>query len=406
MVEEVLALYNTPHQKLLLRQRAIDDLLCDGRIVKKRYTELCTWKLKCQEWAKPGKFGRIIVDLGVESSLQGAPFAEYCKKRMVRSVYHKNSKFTFISAPKPDDMKAMFNDLYESPYDVNLYAFSDDATVAVREDGVLKWYDLDISSCDMSHQTSIFNLLFDAFEFPMHVRESVSDQILRDIIVRNPEKYKEYFILRPLVMYLQSGITITTLINTFSWWIMFLNIVDVGDFTQNGITTACAGCGYIVDIGHKDRFQKVTFLKHNPVRCTCCNSWQPVINIGVILRASGILKGEIPSTSRTSIDDAVRDHQSGVMNGLLSKIDNKTFEQLNPRSTDKVVKPDGFINLLHEGVKHKYTTNDLLDRYDFTESECLQLHEDIRETGLGYTCYSSLASRIFSTDYGLRTPLT
>jgi hypothetical protein len=71
--------FRDPHPKKALRVQCMDELTLAGDLEKQITNKSVTYKVKSDEWAKPGKWARGIGDLGVAASLQGAWITEALK---------------------------------------------------------------------------------------------------------------------------------------------------------------------------------------------------------------------------------------------------------------------------------------------------------------------------------------
>jgi len=410
MDTSVKLLVTKDHIKKKMRQEDYKVLDVTRDYVKISWLNGCVWKLKLDEYAKIGKIGRIVVDLGVSASLQGAEIAEHCKKNFGdRDLIIDDSLFHFVTQPSPDKLKYAFNLLRESSlYRVVLIAFSDDACIAYNDNGKWRSFNLDFSSCDSSHTTPIFEEMFNTFRVPKEYKKALLGQIRSPIRIDSPHKEMKEppIIIHPTELYLQSGITITTLMNTFAWMACFLNIRKILHITIDSIQKSCEELGYITTIEENLIPEDITFLKANPVLCTCHNEYQPVMNLGVIYRASGVCRRDLPGRRKTPIHERATTFQSQLMNGLTCTIDNTIISTLNPgKSSVVTIVSNAQRNNLHTGKVHSYSNDNLFRRYRATpeEIDTLTIHSHIQ--GFGTTTYDPLVSKILTKDYGLRTPI-
>jgi hypothetical protein len=403
-------LVKIPHKKRLARVAALNDIDQNNGYVSDAWLDWCEWKFKNDEYAKPSKYGRIIVDLGITASLQGAYISDACKKHFGdKDIILDDCLFHFVSKPSPEALSNAFDLLMNyTRYRLVLIVFSDDASIGFLEGGVWRYANLDFSSCDSSHTRFMFESMFTAFDFPEEFRKALSGQILANIKILNPDKNlsEKPIYLRPKGMYLQSGITITTLMNTYAWYCCFhamthdmRKLEDVVDITRK--------VGYITTIDYCQISEELTFLKANPVKCACCQVYRPVMNLGVIFRASGVCRQFLPGRRKHSLEERAKKFQSELMNGLLCGIDSKTLNKLNPRSTNKHITYLGAqSNNLHtQRVVHTYTDEELFKRYNLTSDDISSLNNDLDSSGFGTVCYSHAVSVILQKDYGFATPI-
>lgn len=115
--------------------------------------------------------------------------------------------------------------------------------------------ELDISSCDASHVTGIFNLFDDALTagFPELYDGSAISRCTNLFTLRNPENEQEYITVKPQGLILPSGSVLTTSINTLaSRWICFV-------YSQYGME-GVERCGYDVTAKFSRELSCCSFL--------------------------------------------------------------------------------------------------------------------------------------------------
>lgn len=406
MREDAARLAITPHPKRKLRENAWSDLNITGDVGRKVWLKSCWWKFKQDEIAKPGKYGRLIVDLGVSASLQGAGWAEHVKKTLGdREVVYNDCCFVFCTQPHPEEVMHYFNRLWDNEYRVYMLVFSDDACISVKGKGVRRCANLDFSSCDSSHNTELFEMFFDIFKCPADVRAALIKQILSPIRVKDKWS-KDMVILKPLEMYLQSGITITTVINVTAWLLCFTHLAITHCDAMEDIERRVRECGYLVTTANCDKFEDLQFLKMSPTM-DVNGIYHAVLNLGVIFRSSGVCRGDLPG--RGDIRKRAADFQSSLMNGMLLPIDNETLGHLNPGTTTTVTDPSLYSSSLyltqfHNSARYAYSDEALFRRYDLLPWELAELQYVCRNVGCMQTVYSSAVGKILLKDYGLDLP--
>jgi len=401
-------LANTPHPKLALRQNAYRDLLTSSELGSEVWLRSCNWKFKPDEIARPGKYGRLIVDLGVSASLQGADWTSYVKSRIdCREIHHLDCVFVFVGTPDPTLLTHYFDRLMNHEHLIYIICFSDDACISYKNaSGDNEIYNLDFSSCDSSQTQSMFEFMFKLFDCPKDVEIALRGQIMSTIRVQSYNK-KHCVLLKPKEYYLQSGITATTLLNTTAWFACFLHMSEhYHPFLD--IVKLCADVGYTVTVDHCEIPEDIQFLKMSPVE-NIHGQYFAVLNLGVILRASGVCRGYLPE--RGPIDQRALAFQSGIMNGMLRPIVNRDLQHLNPKTSHDVVDLSQVSNLFtHLNYRHvpihEYTTEALTRRYRLSpDIELPEFCYQLRHSRLFSTSYSTSIDKILSKDYSLNCPL-
>lgn len=391
------------HLKKKLRAMTYKQIEASGLIGDEAWLCEVIWKMKLDEWAKNGKFGRIIVDLGVAASLQGAMYAEKCKHILGdRDILYKGCVFHFVTQPSPDRLRYVFDTLQNMRGDLTMFVFSDDACCAIRTADGVRIFNLDFSSCDISHTPGLFDALFMLFKTPAEIVKAYHLQMAADIKVRSPHNRKERIILRPKGHYLQSGSTITTLVNTFAWLLCFVSMVDSHVTDLQSVQDTCLSCGYIVTGEECFIPEDITFLKYNPVKCSCHDEYQPVINLGVIFRASGTCRGDLPGRRSRGITERAKKFQSELMNGFTCKIVNPTLKLLNPGNSSKTVDYTEHISGL--GDAHTFSDDALFKRYRFDNDSIESIRQACHESDVGSVVYLNEIGEILRRDYGLGLP--
>lgn len=417
MREGAVELTIMPHPKRQLREDGWVFICLNGDVGRGCWVKSVNFKLKTDEVAKFGKYGRVVVDLGVTASLQGALWAEHVKKVLSQNAFrYRSCSCYFVGSPRPEDVTPYFDLLWEHGDVVCMICFSDDSCVSIFIDGVHYVFNVDISSCDASHTSAVFTTMFDAFLCPPEIREALTAQIMCPIRVYSVDerhkKDRDLVILKPTEYYLQSGITITTAINTFAQLFNFISIVDfindseAVDVAKLGecIICACRQVGYIVTVERCHIREETQFLKMSPMLDTN-GVYRCVLNLGVVLRASGVCRGDLPG--RGPLIPRAIDFQYSLMNGLLNCIDYPPIQKLKPNG-GKLVPIDfsQYGSLYHTCVHdsrvwRSFTRGSFYTRYSLSEREIDELESYFENGCFGSVLYSSAVDKVLSKDYGL-----
>jgi hypothetical protein len=366
--------------------------------------------MKPDEIAKLMKYARMIVDLGVGASLEGAYWAAQMKEWLSDKVIPIGTGAAiFCGSPDPIKVMEYFTLLQENNYTHLLLIFSDDGTLSILEaDGSNTCYNMDISSCDTSHTPSLFNFLFDLCETPDDIKAALHNQIMAPMKVFSVD-HEHYVKMKPKDYYLQSGITITTLINSVSQMLILHSLVHHNARDTADVMHACARMGYKVTLEKCHKPQDMQFLKMSPC-IDITGVWRAVLNLAVILRASGVFRGDLPRRSRNStiFEDATY-IQRCLMSGLLSGIDHPVLNLLCPGgfiSTPEAYKlaaqyVDALKYVDHsKSPRHKFD-DEIAVRYDLDGEELQQLYLCILQSGVGTLSRCSACDKIFAKDYAL-----
>lgn len=390
----------TPHPKLALRANEYDSRSTTGTWAELVWLHSCEWKLKTIEYAKFLKFARFIVDLGVAASLQGARFFDWAKHILGdKKIVVNNSCFIFVTAPDPEIITAILLEVIRNSYSRMFVVFSDDCCASIYG----KYANFDISSCDASHEAPLFHQMFDALQTPDEIRTAMIGQISALIRIHNPTFKNEVVLMVAEYLYLQSGWTGTTLINVFAWLNIFLMCERLNASTPFEVVQAARLVGYILTYQECHQPEDLQFLKMSLAE-TVDGDYYAVLNLGVILRASGCCKGDL-------IHNPL-EFQTALMDGLLAFIDCPELEQLNPHH-----KPQKPINInladysgvlgvlnLQNGRRRRYTLEALTQRYLPSACKLEQFRFILANLKLGRYSYDELGRDILEKDYSLGAP--
>lgn len=319
MEEECRLHHDDPHPKKALRIQAYRELLETGLIHKRLWLTSVKYKMKKDEWAKILKYARMIGDLGVAASLQGFRLTKFMKLTQTHSFKLFGGVAQFISTPKASVLHEVFEKMYNPPGAFYFAMFSDDSILAVRDKGVVRWYNLDISGCDSSHGPTIFSALLNI------VPNQFRDDLLRLVeqcelpIIVSSSDGKHKIKLKPAHATLYSGSTLTTTINNWANFLIIYSIARGGDFSPAGISASAKRCGYIVTVEVCDCFEDVQFLKNSPVK-DAAGTYRPVVNLGILLRSTGVCRGDLPGRRKVPLKERARIFQSALLQGMYPRV--------------------------------------------------------------------------------------
>jgi hypothetical protein len=401
MFDEFVAYALSVHPKRQLRRAALHDLLNNcgrGSLSVHTIVRNVRGKLKLFEIAKPGKAPRLIADLGVEASLIGGFVCKKFKECMA-SFRTPGCYSEYIESPDIASLTRVFDKLINLTDKMYFPYFSDDSCISLRcSDGVFL-ANIDISSCDGTHTTAIFewaqSLLLDTPMYDNFLR--CMHQLQLPLVMSSSAGDRSHiFRLYEGGYQLYSGSTCTTLVNNVAC-LLFSTAVSQYDFRKvkreevpEILSRIISGCGYKVTIDVCSSPQDLQFLKHSPNIQNL-----PWLNFGPILRSMGIAKfGYIPRTRGVS-----RDLKTQCFYFEQSKIKGLC----NAGSS-------AYIRLLAE--KYNVTTDDtwstinvderdLISRYKCTVEDYHEFLSIERDSGFGYLKRCRFSDLVFSKDYGL-----
>jgi len=402
--------YADTHKKQRLRIEAFRELLNSGELSKAKslWVKKILWKMKRAETKKFGKKTRMIGDLGVGASLRGFRLTNALKvAQATERVYYKGGEIMFCKSPDPVALSEAFDKLINPPGRFFFVYFSDDSCLSIRRGDKIDRYNLDISSCDASHGPEIFKTLVDIVPERMRAdMQILVDQCKLPAHIQSFQDRRKKVKLIPRRPLLFSGSTITTAINNIANLAIAKSIADCDYRGEADVMFAAQDVGYIVS-GCKplEFIEDLQFLKNSPVLDTQGN-WKPMLNLGVLLRASGTCEGDL--NGRGDLRERAREFQRGLLHGAypftnFQMLDNmkmamgegKLSQQAMDQFEYKVVKNDSY-------PPYRCDEDSLYRRYRLTPLEVAELLEFSKSDV--FTEFSSGgASKILKTDYSLTT---
>lgn len=408
---ECLEHYADPHDKRDLRICAHDDLFTGGikrtNFQSKVLLYQVEYKMKKNDWAKHGKEPRVIGNLGVPASLQGFRTAKYMKMAQEKTIELENGTLWFCPTSSHDNLQRVFDAMLNPKLDYFFACFSDDSVLAIRTEDGVKWYNLDVKSCDASHGPKIFSN-FVKTGGTTAMRQDLAllvDQLRVPIVVHDlASKDRVTLKKRDNMPTLFSGTTITTGVNNFASLLIGYSIIKSLATTERQIQAAARRVGYMLDIEHCPIFEDVQFLKHSPV-LDKTGQWRPLLNLGVLLRLSGTVTGDCPG--RGDLRARGDKFQYSLLQGAYPSSSFPLIDNL--KSTCTPHNDSAFSDVVSQQLRYKVGQTVRAEFYSedvFRRYRCTPADIEIVTTGFGLAGYGTLHAnpsldKIMRRDYGL-----
>lgn len=403
--------YADPHDKREMRINGYNDLLGTGLLVLtdnwvRRHRVTC--KLKEDEFAKTGSYPRVIVDMGVEASLFGFRITDFMKRAMAQSYRFRDGHFMFVKSPTFDSLTMVFNLLLNPPGKYFFAFFSDDSCLSIRLDGKVHIFNVDIKSCDSSHGRSVFDAL--AWATPECARNDMLTLITQcssDLQIVCPHNNRQKVVLRPSRPVLFSGATITTSINNIACLTILVSVLESHfDGTEACLASAALNCGYQVTTERCILPQDIQFLKHSPVIDTA-GVLRPMLNIGVLLRLSGVCRGDLPG--RGDLRVRAEQFQYSLLQGCYPRVSFRLLSNMYAATGQPTPPPvirDAVAKLLAFRVSHSstdvayaVTPSECYLRYRLTPFQIEEIDESFGNCRYGQQVFTSAGAKILLKDY-------
>lgn len=310
-IEELIAKYKDPHPKRPLRVAATEDMDSMGTLsifedVLRKLVN--AYKVKTLERIDPESVARAIGDLGVHKSLRGFVSTKLLKRAQETPFTIGGAEARFVPRSTERLLRQTFKRHYDAKEtgDLMLDFFSDDMVLTING----KTYELDISKCDTSHGSSVFDSLLK--NMPNNTLgesiRNVVDQLRQPVSIRAPEMapgekaakielYTIDLVTGQRTPALLSGSTITTAINNYACHLIFESIVrentskPISDMA--GVKRAAALAGYLLKVREVTDLRSLQFLKHSPV-VDKDGEIRALLNLGVFFRSQGSIAQDLP----------------------------------------------------------------------------------------------------------------
>lgn len=410
---------NMIHPKRALRVQDYNNLVLSGKLGHGVYTARVKGKNKIIEFAKPGKYSRLINDLTVSGSLYGGYLADACKTAMagehIVELRGKTARSSFVKSPDIPILSECFEHLICPQHDLEFVYFSDDSCVSIRCDDGVYFCNLDISSCDSSNGVVIFDTLLELTKLnsAFHsVMKGCIDQCRLPLVLANPANEKERVTLKTRNPVEYSGSVLTTLLNNVAnSYIYHAIFAAISRHSRTGlrkadmkslIIDAAASVGYIVTIVECPSYHSLQFLKHSP--CMTEKGITAVLNAGVLLRMLGQCDGDLPG--RGDITARAEAFNASLVQGVVHSGNTPLLRCLQKRFPVREVLPQHFTmpqsytktQGLAKGV---ISSGEFAQRYGSTAAEVDELVCLIHAARVGDKIFCDLVDRIMHVDYGL-----
>lgn len=417
--------HDDPHPKKIIRMQAMDELIQTSKIFETNWTDHVLYKMKKDEWAKPGKYPRMIGDLGVHASLAGFRVTDFLKvAESYEPTIENEIEIQFIKSPQQNVLRDTFSKLLNPPLRGYFCYFSDDSCFSIKVGNAIYTFNIDISSCDASHTRAIFNALVEVTpDVAKTDIQTLVKQLETPILLRSVANPKNQVLLATTGPKLYSGSTLTTRINNLACQLIGKSLSETSfdgcsshDDIKTIIIQAAEQVGYQVTCEACPHYSQIQFLKHSPI-FDSENLLQPFLNLGVLLRLSGVCKRDLPG--RGDLRERARLFQHSLLMGVYPSISFDLIDDMRNSVAGDGAKgrtethiTSQITNILNYKVvtdssdqPFRVTMEELNLRYpNVSTDEMCELVQDMGTAKFGVALACSAASKILHKDYGLICP--
>lgn len=430
-LEEQILLATSPHVKQKLRVKSIKELIAKGEMLNSLFMSKISGKIKIPEFAKNGKKPRLIGDFTCPGSLLAGFLIPVIKHAFSESVMIGGSVLKFVYSTDKEELDSLFGEIDASPYDHYVF-FSDDMCCKITVNGKTRWFNLDISSCDSSNGTAVFDRVVWFFnqnlEFERLLTKAVM-QCSQRLVIFHPagKKYNENITARPTTPIEFSGTQLTTSLNNIAAssicisLIYHLNIertirpeceIDIDEV----VARAALAVGYEVTVDKCRSLVDVQFLKHSFYHDDT-GVVRSFVNAGALLRSFGTCWMDLPFNSKLgeSITTAaeMRNWQTlqGFRNSGLDLITKPLLQSPcavrhagHQQLLNRMSNESHYKTYLHEEkARLPVPTLHFMERYNLDASELEELVTLLSEAQVGHLLSCNAIDKIMNKDYGYPT---
>lgn len=391
-----------PHIKQRIRIRAANEVLSLGKLLSLIHTKSNKIIVKTGELLPPGKAPRVIGDLSTNASIVGSLLAKIFKKVSEIPFRYKSLFSRFQPNPDIKRITNLFKHILNPKELLVHYFFSDDSVMSYQCIDGLAICNLDISSCDSSITSHLFNLMVNMWPAGwIELARACVAQLLKKVKIYCG-KYK--LSVLPLFIRLLSGASFTTSIdglgNQLIGYVVAENVRPNMTKQQFYHCVEQSGriAGFDLTIQVAEDYHLLQFLKFSPVY-TSCNQLTSVLNIGAIIRNLGSSDKRLPG--KGSIEHRFHNYMRGVISGYQHAGNHAVLDILRRKYPHTN-------NIIYERY-HKVTgkqvgyvnSTELFKRYSLTEAEIQEFLFYISEAGYGDMYNCKAVQTILNMDYGL-----
>jgi hypothetical protein len=203
---------------------------------------------------------------------------------------------------------------------------------------------------------------------------------------------------------LYSGSTITTAINNIANIAIGVSIAECEYKGELDICTAAERAGYIITGCQPLEYpEDIQFLKHSPIR-DIHGVYQPMLNFGVLIRASGTCKGDLPG--RGPLIDRAQTFQRSLLRSAYPKTNFRFLDIMKSvvGVGETYIVDDFCYKVVDKEEFPPYTASDdsIRLRYRLDDLDYAEICE-FASCGYSQFMHNYGISKILQLDYGLST---
>lgn len=373
--------------------------------------EGCSCKFK-NEWAKFGKFGRNVVDLGTPAAIQCGACAQIFMGALKAVSVNHQDLWTYVADGSLLSMSVGARRVWETNC-FHMMFKGDDGCVGIFTTDGIKVFDIDIKGADGSAGPTIFTTFLDTFSGTSWATLAYAavKQCSCPITITNPY-YNWIMEFTPTIPILYSGSVLTVIINNLGSLLICYHIqsqlINLGRYptpaeSEKLIIASAESAGYLVTMKPAPYPEIMQFLKYS----FTSDQYLPFLNLAVIFRAIGSCDGLAPEHP-LGAQYGMIERDSQVMTGFKWAGDHPVTAALRRQlvvSWARTPTPDVslhthyFTTVAINDVSRIISCESIKRRYNFSDDDIRILISMIDSMHLGITVNSPQVEAIFTMDY-------
>lgn len=373
---------------------------------EKKYID---YHCKPGEFLPRGKSLRAVGDIGVQATVQSASPMSFIKNCFAAPYRYGCGVATFTEHADDESIRQALQSLHTESLECMVFVYhSDDSSSRFMVGETMLTMNIDISKCDGSNYSPIFDLLFEIGYDPVWAKEweCAFQQCMKGFRVKDvapsgksisldlDTEHSELGHLQRHVLY--SGSVLTTAINNVANMCIFIAIMTMYNRSMTKeeviamIPRAAAAAGYIVTVDVCQRLEDAQFLKHSLGTNTETLQLEPYKNLGVWMKSFGAISGDFPGSSKLSIEERAKRYLSGIVESRLSW-GGCSFTR-------------AFLHFCDKELKFTYSITDesVMARYRMPPEEYYELCDLVEQMQIGDELHHPGVLRIMYKDYAFK----
>lgn len=410
---------NRPNPSRVFRQRTFKEMMESPTLFEGLDLAPISGKFKMFEVAKPGKAGRMFIDLGSNRTCYHPLIPEVAKHCMEFKFEKDFYSVWYFSSPRPPDLTELFREIENSGltkwFGMTLYFvyFSDDSILVYKDEKGTQRFNLDISSNDVTNSSATFMYLYYLCSKMGADRNDTLELINQaNSTIRIRDKEESFLLkIKPTRPCEMSGSVLTTLVNNCATSRTAFSIISAvqrnNKINENIIIAACRAVGYTVTCEVCECMEDLQFLKHSPHMSN--KGIVAMMNLGVVFKKFGTVQGDLTSVQCKGLSPktqvGVEAYYASITGGLCKGVTNPFNTVLIDKFAPDTSRATHMLYILKDGdwnmAEYIVDNDSLAKRYGVDVGEMLAALELYKKCGHNEVVKHDFFTTVLKKDYGI-----